>query len=228
VAKISRPVLYTVIVGAIAYAGVVLTEPKAPPAKKAPPRTTHTAATATDAGSNITPEDLTARFTRYEPQKKAHDPFLPHVVTAHALAAAATAAGGSGGALSAGRGSWVLTGISAIDGTRSALLENGSTGESVFLKAGDKWNDLRVADVGVQSVAFVNAAGQRTELGFPELDDQQKAGGTPPPNPGMGNTGGAGAPSPTGQAGLPPAAPNNGGVPPAQLASGQPGGTNGS
>jgi hypothetical protein len=213
-----------VIVGAIAYAGVVLTEPKAPPAKKAVPRTTHTAATATDASSNITPEDLAARVTRYESQKKAQDPVLPHVVTAHALAAAATAAGGSG-ALSAGRGSWVLTGISAIDGTRSALLENGSTGESVFLKAGDKWNDLRVADVGVQSVAFVNAAGQRTELGFPELDDQQKAGGaTPPP----GSRGGAGAGVPAGQAGPLPAAPNNGGVPPAQLASGQPGGTNGS
>jgi hypothetical protein len=226
VAKLSRPILYTAIVGAVAYAAVVLTEPEAPPKKKAVPRTAHTAATTADTGSNITPEDLKARFTRYEPQKKARNAFLPRVVTAHALAAAAAAAP-TGGALSAGRGSWVLTGIAAIDGTRSALLENGSTGESVFLKAGDKWNSLRVAAVGVQSVAFVNAQGQRTELGFPELDDQQKPGGaTPLP-------GGTGTSAPAGPAGVFPAAPfpaapNNGGAPPARLAAGQPGGTNGS
>jgi hypothetical protein len=212
VAKISRPVLYTAVLGAVAYAVVVLTEPAAPPKKKTVARATRTAAT-NAAGDGITPEDLAARFPRYEP-KRQKDPFTPRVVVAHALPATA-APGAASSALP--RGKWVLTGIAAINGAKTALVENGA-GDTVFLKAGDGWNGLRVAAIGQESISLVTADGRRTELGFPTPEEEKPA---LPAGPGGVPTPGGTAP-PAGQA---PAAPN--GAPPSRLATRPQGGANG-
>ncbi len=172
-AKISRPVVYSFLGAAVVYAVVVLTQPDAP----APRRRTHTVRHVTaDAEGAVTQADLTAHFARYHAGKR--NPFLS------ALPHAAPKAGlGSGAAPGGGRGEWTLTGINIINGTPNALVENGVTGESAFLKPGDRWRGLRVLSIGTDAVAFLNALGQQTHLAFRSME-------AVPPTPGGGAAGG--------------------------------------
>lgn len=160
--KISRPAVYT-FVGAVAvYAGVLLTQPDPPaPAHRLRPARP---ALAPEAGMP-TEADLTAHFARYRSGKR--NPFLPPMPGADARRAAAD---------DTKRGAWTLTGINVINGVPNALLEDGATGGSVFLKPGDRWQGLRVLSIGTDAVAFLNALGQQTHLAFRPL--QAAAPGT--------------------------------------------------
>ena len=152
-AKISRPAVYT-FVGAVAvYAVVLLTQPDPP----ASPRKIHVARRAPAEASDFTQDDLNAHFARYGGGKR--NPFLSGLPPAK-----------PGGAAGAQPGQWTLTGINVLNGVPSALVENGTTGESAFLRAGDRWRGLRVASIGPGAVSFVNALGQRTRLAFRDLD----------------------------------------------------------
>lgn len=154
-AKISRPAVYT-FVGAVAvYAWVVLTQPDAPtPAHKVrAPRS------AAPRAEDFAAADLSAHFARYQAGKK--DPFLPHLPATAGLAAEKAA--------HAEQGKWTLTGISSINGVPNALVENSVTGDSVFLKPGDRWRGLRVLSIGTDAVALINALGQQTSLAFRPL-----------------------------------------------------------
>jgi hypothetical protein len=167
-AKVSRPIIYTVVSAVIGYTAFTLTQP-APP-KKAPKKTTTTAATQKVEDNGILPEDLKAHFKPYVLQHP-RDVFLAGVVSTQKLPDAKS------GRLPNGA-NWVLTGIASIDNVKRALLENSATQDSVFLKVGDKWNNLRVLSVGDISVHFVDATGRQTALGFPEPTDSP----TPSPN----------------------------------------------
>ena len=161
--KISRPAVYT-FVGAVAvYAGVLLTQPDPP----APAHRLRTArpAPAPEAGM-LTEADLTSDFARYHGGKR--NPFLPPVPNAARRAAADETK----------RGAWALTGINIINGVPNALLEDGATGESVFLKPGDRWQGLRVLSIGTDAVAFLNALGQQTHLAFRPLQAAAPVPGT--------------------------------------------------
>ena len=164
-AKISRPAVYT-FVGAVAiYAGVLLTQPDPP----TPTRKIHVLRrTKADADADaIDPRDLNAHFARYVGGKR--NPFLSGLPAAGGANAGASA--------EAGQTKWTLTGINVLNGAASALVENEATGESVFLRTGDRWRGLRVVAIGAGSVSLLNALGQKTRLAFKDLD-------TPVPAPG--------------------------------------------
>ncbi|MBC7808299.1 MAG: hypothetical protein H7145_19370, partial [Akkermansiaceae bacterium] len=74
-AKVSRPIVYAVVAAVALYAVVLLTEPEKP-VKKSAKKSTLGATTKAPAG--FLPEDLTARFARY--QGKSRDAFKPEVV----------------------------------------------------------------------------------------------------------------------------------------------------
>jgi hypothetical protein len=146
--------------------------------------------TASQADSNaITPQDLTAYFPRYSGGSR--DPFDPVVVSGQALRMA------NGRSAS----SWSLTGINTIDGVTTALIENSGTGDSVFLKVGDKWNGLRLTSIGSDNATFVDGDGKVTQLSFSdEVSDTSNTEslatapplptGNPLPVPGTVPTGG--------------------------------------
>ena len=169
---ISRPVIYAVVAAVVVYAGVVLTEPEPAPRKAA----VRTARTASPAPDGFTEADLNTRFVRYAGRPR--DPFSPKVVPAKAPPpAAAPPPAPPGGPPPGTEGSvWTLTGISSINGVRSALIENGSTKESLFLKAGDRWNGLTVAAIEADAVVLRNALGQETRLVFDETAPEPRAG----------------------------------------------------
>ncbi len=153
--KISRPVVYS-LVGAVAvYAVVLLTQPDAP----APHRRVHTARRATADADVVTAAELSAHFARYHAGKR--NPFLSKLPPAKAQAKAVPVAG---------RSQWTLTGINIINGVPNALVEDSATGDSVFLRPGDRWRGLRVLSIGTDAVAFLNALGQQTHLAFRPLE----------------------------------------------------------
>ena len=154
--KISRPAVYTAVAAVAIYAVVLLTQPDAPaPAHK---RVTAHRARA-DAG-DLAAADLSAHFPRYQAGKR--NPFLSKLP---ALKPSPKASGAAGAA----RDEWVLTGINTINGVPNALVENSASGDSVFLRPGDKWRGLRVLSIGTDAVAFLNALGQQTHLAFRPL-----------------------------------------------------------
>lgn len=197
--KVSRPVIYTIVAGAALYAVVLFTEPETPTRRPgaASARTSAASRASRDTGSNITKEDLNAEFPRYAPAiPAARNPFKPGV--------AAKNRGGSGVSavtvdprllpLGGGPGrnqTWKLTGISSVNGVRSALVENGRPEDSMFLKAGDRWNGLSVAVVEPDAIVFVNNLGQRTRLTF-----EVSAPEIPASSPAPGGAGGGAAPRP--------------------------------
>ena len=113
-----------------------------------------------DNSVNLTPQDLAAHFPRYSQVSK-RDPFNPLVGGSNAAANSPF-----GDASTTANGSWALTGINTVNGIPSALVENATTGESLFLEPGDTWKGLRVLDIATDSVTFVNPLGQQTTLGF--------------------------------------------------------------
>ena len=127
----------------------------------APPAPAHHNMLSSDMASadGILPEDLDAHFNRYIGGSR--DPFLPTIFPPNS--------GGQGDLTGVGKhGSWTLTGINQVNGQSSALVEDDSTGDSVFLQVGDRWNGLRVMAIEDESVRFENAFGQQTELSFPQ------------------------------------------------------------
>jgi hypothetical protein len=177
VAKVSRPIIYLAVLGAIGYAAVLLTEPEAP-ARKA--GTTRTTASGPKAPLGFTAADLTASFPRYTGKNR--DAFAPKIVARKRTAEAV--AGGMVPPLPPGMatGIWVLTGISSVNGVQSALVENSSTGETVFLKPGDLWSGMVVKGIEPEGVILVNAQGKSTRLVFAQPPEEGGASkGTVPP-----------------------------------------------
>ncbi len=159
-AKISRPILYVALLGAVAYAAVVLTEPQPVSKKKATARPNPTAI----AADGFTKADYTARYGRYHGPRR--DAFLPAIRSARKADALAAAAGSLPPNILGQN--WQLTGISSVNGVRSALLENSTTADTVFVKAGERWNGFRVAAIEPTAIVVVNPSGQATRLGFAE------------------------------------------------------------
>jgi hypothetical protein len=170
--KISRPIVYIAVLGVAAYAVVLLTEPEKT-TKKTTPRTSRTSSSAP---KGFLPEDLKASFPRYAAKGK--NAFQPKVVSVKPTVAEANA-GMKGPAAGLASGVWMLTGINTIDGVRSALVENGSTGDTVFLKTGDIWNGMRVASIDTNGMVLVNPLGKRSRFGFPTLEEALPAGVPP-------------------------------------------------
>lgn len=167
-AKVSRPVIYTALAAVAAYALFLNTQPQTPTLTKRV-RVSRTLPAANASG--ILPEDLKARFPRYAGGRR--DPFVPGVALARRTLPEATAMNAQTG--------WTLTGISAVNGTASALIENPATGESVFLQPGDRWNGLRVVSIRPDRVLFLNGLGRHDALTF-AAPPEDKTGGVSVPS----------------------------------------------
>lgn len=176
-AKVSRPVVYSVVAAAAIYAVVLLTEPEQPVRK---PAKRSTLGAAAKAPAGFLPEDLTAQFGRYA--GKSRNAFQPEVLPKQTVMSALPPGRSSAGTISGPglRGTWALTGINVLNGRRSALVENSTTGDSEFLAAGDSWNGLQVVAVETDTVVFLNSLGQRTQLKFVDPQDAAATTGTPP------------------------------------------------
>jgi hypothetical protein len=61
-----------------------------------------------------------------------------------------------------GDSGWFFTGNAEIDGVPTALLENRSTGEGVFLKAGERWKSAMVSQIMPDSVVMKGPSGTKT------------------------------------------------------------------
>lgn len=204
--KVSRPIIWLVVLGAAGYAAVIFTEPDAVKKKATANAAAHSGVTPPP---GFTEADMTAKFDRYN--GPITDAFKPKVVLKKPTPGASPAAQPP-----VATGIWTLTGIALTDGQRSALVENSNTGESVFLKAGDQWSGLKVVSVEPTEVIFVNAEGKRTRLTFAVTVEEKPSpspSGLAPlilPAPGASPAPGAAAP------GAVPAAPGT--VPPAGTA----------
>ncbi|MGC4044514.1 MAG: hypothetical protein QM758_12035 [Armatimonas sp.] len=177
-------------IGALAY---VYTEPETAAKKVKVPTTSKKTAKSDDV--QITPEDLKANFPRVSSATK--DAFRPGVSTGKGGAAKPTtplrpvvippppAKQVEGvAALSA----WTLTGISLIDGIRTALIENKGSGDSTFLKTGSLWKGLQVTSITSEELVFLEPGGKQLRVTFPvppeEKTTVQRAMNDAPADPG--------------------------------------------
>jgi hypothetical protein len=163
-AKVSRPIVYTVVGSLVVGAIVFLTQPDTPTAKKR----TLTSRSSSTSVDGISDADLKAHFDRYKGGVR--DPFAAGVV------ANLPGMGVPGApAIPTGKSGWQLTGINVINGVKSALIENAATKDSAFLKVGDTWNGLHVVAIQDETVQLTNAVGQQTSLTFAAAPDDKSA-----------------------------------------------------
>lgn len=162
--KVSRPIIYSVLALIVGLAWLYL-NPSTPTTTKHATRLLKSASSSQD---GFTDEDLHAHFARYF--GKDRDPFIPGVRQAgEADQLASSIAGGKSG--------WALTGVNSVNGDETAVVENASTKESVYLKRGQQWNGLTVMSMSENGVLFENALGQESTLGFaaPQADNLASA-----------------------------------------------------
>ncbi|MEI7576708.1 MAG: hypothetical protein WCK51_07435 [Armatimonadota bacterium] len=109
-----------------------------------------------------------------------------------------------------GETGWIYTGNMEVNGGQNALLENGGTGEGVFLKPGEKWKSMTLKQVKADSIVLRAADGFEKEIFFGS-NQSDAAQTVAPVNPGpaprlAGQIGGGGqvfAESPQNMATLP-------------------------
>lgn len=175
--KISRPVVYTLVLGAVAYGVVVLTEPETRPAPKRP--AAQAARPASAKGDLFTEQDYRAHFERlsgiprnaFRPLVARRGPGSPDEARLDALPTSFTG----------GEANWRYTGNASLNGVRLALIENASTGEGVFLRVGERWKDAVLSAIEEEAIVMVGPFGEvrRIRLGEREIE-------TVPPGPAAG------------------------------------------
>ena len=84
-----------------------------------------------------------------------------------------------------GEAGWVYTGNMEVNGGQNALLENGGTGEGVFLKPGEKWKSMTLKQVKGESIVLRAADGFEKEIFFGS-NNSDAAQSVAPFNPGPG------------------------------------------
>lgn len=82
-----------------------------------------------------------------------------------------------------GESGWVYTGNMEVNGGQNALLENGGTGEGVFLKPGEKWKSLTLKQVKADSIILRAQDGFEKEIFFGS-NNSDAAQSVAPLNPG--------------------------------------------
>lgn len=65
-----------------------------------------------------------------------------------------------------GEGSWTYTGNMTVDGVPNALLENGTSGDGVFLRPGQRWKNLRLIAVKEDSIVIEGPNNERKTIRF--------------------------------------------------------------
>lgn len=156
---IKKPIFWVATVG-LGTAGFVLTSPEEGVAPKAKaPRTSKSAVA--KKGSTFTKEDEEASFKPLNVTFK--NSFRPVVIrSSGGFGSGEGAANMIPPDFAGGSTGWVYTGSAEIDGAPSALLENRSTGDGVFLRAGERWKSASVVKITPTSVIMDGPSGTKT------------------------------------------------------------------
>lgn len=80
-----------------------------------------------------------------------------------------------------GDGGWVYTGTAEIDGSITALLENRTSGDGVFLKAGQRWKSAAVNKILPDAVVMTGPSGTKTFTLVNEESPRMASGYSPAP-----------------------------------------------
>lgn len=166
-----KPVFWVAVVG-VGIAGYVLTTPEEVVAVKSkkpvPKRSTNKALAA------FTEEDFKATFQPYSgPAKNVFRPII--VRRTGTLGSADGAANAIPLDFTGGSAGWVYTGSAEVDGIPTALLENRSTGDGVFLRSGERWKNSVVIRITPTSMGMRGPSGDKT---FTLVDDAPRGGVT--------------------------------------------------
>lgn len=165
---IKKPVFWIGVVG-VGIAGWILTNPESHTSNQLGRTTRKKVAAKTS--EVFTEEDYKAKFAPMQISFK--NSFTPIVARRDA-----TLGGGDGAAneipleFTGGNAGWVYTGSAEIDGQISALLENRTTGDGVFLKPGERWKSAVVVKILGDGVVMRGPSGEKT---FALVDDSSKA-----------------------------------------------------
>ncbi|MBS1724091.1 MAG: hypothetical protein JSS66_14190 [Armatimonadetes bacterium] len=164
--KVSRPILYTAVLGLVAYAVVVLTEPDKKPKGKS--TAVHKKAPGAKADQFLE-ADYKAKFTPVSTAPK--NAFKPLVVREGEDNQLQTQRFDSiPSAFTGGDPNWLYTGTATVDGVRVALVENSASGEGVFLKVGEMWKQAVLTSIEDEGIIMVGPGGavRHIKLGFTE------------------------------------------------------------
>ena len=66
--------------------------------------------------------------------------------------------------MAGGDPNWIYSGTAEVDGVPTALLENGTTGEGMFLKQGERWKELTISQIMPESVVIKSSDGESLTL----------------------------------------------------------------
>jgi hypothetical protein len=185
-----------------------------------PARKRTTKKSTSKAGTQYTKEDYEAKFAVYnQPVRNSFQPLVVKAPPAVPTIPPGTLPGAPNvlaADLTGGEAGWAYTGYAEIDGIRQGLLENGSTGASVFLRAGQRWKNLTVRSITAENMTVTGPAGTNVTIPVGDTTVEQRTagnvvppGGVAPGNPGAplaGPIGGAAANN------VPGAAPGTSGV----------------
>lgn len=166
-ARLKGPIPIVLVLAAVAYGVVLLTEGDQPATGAGARKSAKSRA---GKGAEADARALVC-FPRYRAAGK--DAFAPGVIAQKAGSMEAPVLMGESGM-------WALTGISTTNGVTSALLENGSTHETAFVRTGDKWNGLTVAAIEPTEVVFRDKQGgdHRVTFAIPTDEVPVKVAGT--------------------------------------------------
>jgi hypothetical protein len=153
--KKTSPVVWLGLVGVAVAAYVVLN-----PADDAKPAAKPKSKTAKKIGNgtDFTKQDFIAADHPFAPLKgPVVDAFKPSIIRSTGQTSP------TGFPLDLGGGAgWSYSGMVVVDGVGKGLLENGSTGESVFLCRGQKWENARAGDIYPDHMILIGPEGPIT------------------------------------------------------------------
>ncbi len=153
--NLSKPMQYA-LVGVLAIAAYFLLGPMLFP--EAPPRTTKKLPAKKTSKKNVqlyTEEDRTARFDPIVVAAK--NSFKPIIArTKKTGTSVAAQQNNIPSEFAGGEPNWIYTGTAEIHGVPQALLENRSTGDSVFLQVGDTWKGIHVEEITEDSLILAS------------------------------------------------------------------------
>ena len=178
-AKKTSPVVWVAVAGAAAAAFLVLGPSDSPASgvttgAKARKRTTKD-------GGLFTEADRTAKFAVYT--QPAVDAFKPAILKpappVKLPPVDPTQRNGVPLNLTGGEASWFITGWDSLNGSREALIENTATGQTVYVKPGDRWKAARVQSIDVSAVTMVGPDGKAIDVPIQEYGEVPGVAKTP-------------------------------------------------
>ena len=180
-AKKTSPVVWLGILGSVVAIYIVTTPPEAPPSNSSSTRKKKPAAAKTE--GQITQADYEAYKKPFPPvgvsPVDAFNPLVKQAVKETTIKAIDLPEGTTKGvpsSLTGGEENWYVTGVPALNGVREALLENTGTGETRYLRTGDRWKSARVTGIDLATLSLVGPSGASVQV--PVIQPGETPGGT--------------------------------------------------